>query len=881
MHTSNAATDIMYTLHNLTIEAAPNIDFSATGATKTIDYINPDFSNNTPAFPQEGCISLFTYGHTPFVTTGSIKSNTAIVVDSTMTVIQVINKAPSIGVKPNFSEATNVVVPEGGFVLLACDSSYATSGYKKYIAENFEVGDIVKLKQNGTVISLPTILELTGQNAVEASLVLNYTDMYSTSDSSAIISGSIKSRKAESTYSIHIEHYDENNQLVTTYALSSSNSINTDGSFSISVPLDLGANYFDVTLLENTTPLHKTTTSEIIVRTEHNQKNKPIVLWIDQYSSAKNLNSVDKIKAMVSTAKKAGVTAFAFDVKGCEGYASYKKADLTSVPYMTETKTATKDVSMEIDFLEEMILAAHSEGIKLYASFNFFTEGNITNSDSALDIFHNHRDWAEVLYAPEDNGELKSVLDSSRDSTLVYVNPANDEVVYFQLLRVSEVLKNYDVDGIIMDRTRYDNQYADFSNVTKTKFESYLQSVGKTLTNWPEDIYTFDSTNTIVPGTLYNDWLTFRSNIIKEFVIHLNTLVSQYEIVKGKKIELSAYVGSWYESLYQNGVNWADKDFIYNSRLNLPNASLYTSEYAKTSYTDYIDFIMTGCYYPTGSQIAHYTALGDILTRRRIPVYGSIDVTTLDSAANLTDCFQSAYNTSDGTMIFDLVYIDWYKMQCAIQNKEYENPYTIATYNPDTKEKITITDMNTARTNDTIIIYNDSYGDTTGTNQWGVEIVVDNTGHVIKTSNQAQATLWDWSVCDLNNNKIPDKGFVLSAMDSSGQKTMRQLLANSFNIGDKISVAALTNYTDYKLVQYSSAKQTLSFNVYTFGVEKSCKVLVNNIEVACVDAATSKYELPVQLVNGSNKFKVEVIIDGISVLSKDIILTGFNIPTQS
>lgn len=53
---------------------------------------------------------------------------------------------------------------------------------------------------------------------------------------------------------------------------------------------------------------------------------------------------------MVATAKNAGVTAFAFDVKGPEGYASYKKATLTNVPYLTETTNPSKSVEMEIDF---------------------------------------------------------------------------------------------------------------------------------------------------------------------------------------------------------------------------------------------------------------------------------------------------------------------------------------------------------------------------------------------------------------------------------------------------------------------------------------------------------------------------------------------------
>lgn len=61
-----------------------------------------------------------------------------------------------------------------------------------------------------------------------------------------------------------------------------------------------------------------------------------------------------------------------------------------------------------------MIKASHAIGIKLYASYNFFTEGNLATGDSAINIYENNRDWAEVFQAPEDKGELKSVLDSDR-----------------------------------------------------------------------------------------------------------------------------------------------------------------------------------------------------------------------------------------------------------------------------------------------------------------------------------------------------------------------------------------------------------------------------------------------------------------------------------
>lgn len=898
--TSSAAR--VYTVPGLEIETAFDPNFVSEGQRKTIDFVNPDFANGSPAFPGKA-ISLFTPGHRAIVSEGSIKTNTAIVVDASMTVIKVINKAPAPGVKPSFTESTDVTAPEGGFVLLACDSSYANDGYKKFIAENFNVGDAIKLKLNGSNVTLSQVLALTGDNEVpKAVLSLNYTDMYTTADKSALVSGAISNLNSGLSYQINIKQLDAENNLIginsdtvvtSEPAVVSGSSvvsgsaitgmiidINGDGTFAQEVPLATGVNYIDVAIIENGVLLEETTKSMIIFQKDQItvDEDKQVIMWVDQYANVKNLNTVEKIEKMVATAKNAGVTAFAFDVKGPEGFASYKKATLTNVPYLTETNNPSKAVDMEIDFLEEMIKASHASGIKLYASFNFFTEGNLATGDSAINIYENHRDWAEVFQAPEDKGELKSVLDSGRKGTLIFVNPANEEVRQFQLDRVEEVLQNYDVDGVVMDRCRYDNQYADFSDISKTKFEGYLATQGKTLENWPADVYKINADGTMTIGSLYNEWLTFRSGIIGDFAADLRSLIDEYEAKKGKEILLSSYVGSWYEVYYQNGVNWADESFIYNERLNFPTPNLYTPEYRNTSYVDSIEFLMIGCYYDTEAEIAKYTTLGNILTNGKIPLISSIDITSsLKTPELLRIGFQAAYDNSDGAMIFDLCNVNWYMMECAIKDKVYENPFTIGTYNPVTKTPLTITDINAARAEDSIILYNSEYGDTTGTNQWGVEVVVDAKGVVTHVVNKQQAIDWVWgSNTELNNSTIPEGGFVISAADKSGSRVFRQLLANSYSVGDKTSAAYITDYLQYNTNLYTKQNEVLSFTAKTWGSNGSVEVLVNG-KSATLQDSLGTYSIPVKLVNGSNLFKVEVYVDGLKTVEKDITMTGVNI----
>ncbi len=172
----------------------------------------------------------------------------------------------------------------------------------------------------------------------------------------------------------------------------------------------------------------------------------------------------------------------------------------------------------------------------------------------------------------------------------------------------------------------------------------------------------------MVLGEHYYEWITFRSTIIQGFSNRLRELVDRYRGETKRDIKLAAYVGSWYETYYQNGVNWADESFVYNERLQFPMDKLYTREYAKASYLKNIDFIMIGCYYDTKEQIEKYVTLGNILINNKIDLIGSISLPDLKTAKELKEGFKATYDNSDGTMIFDLCYTDWSKLTPAMKD---------------------------------------------------------------------------------------------------------------------------------------------------------------------------------------------------------------------
>jgi uncharacterized lipoprotein YddW (UPF0748 family) len=551
--------------------------------------------------------------------------------------------------------------------LLSQDKNIAfgeNNSFAKQIFESFLKGDVVRYKLGVNYIKTHDLASLIAKRMDSNSvfLIMDSKEYVTVEEDTFLLEGKLEHFHKDKKYELKIMFGDGREE-----SFKEMIALVESDNFSVSVPLTLGANYIDCILVEDGIEIADSKHTHIVFYKQKSNQPKEIIMWAEQYVNAETTKTVERIEALIQTAKDAGITAFALDVKGCEGYAAYKKSTLTNVKYMTETTNPSKAFHSEIDFMEEFVKAAHAGGLRVYASFNFFVEGNIASNDFAIDLPNTHPEWAEVLYVPEDQGELKSVLETKRNCMLCYVNPANKEVQDFEILRVKELLDHYEVDGVIMDRTRYDNQYADFSEVTKVQFVEYLKNKGKELVHWPADIYSFDAEQKMIFGPLYLDWLTFRSTIIQGFAKRLRGIVDEYAENQKRPIALAAYVGSWFDLYYQNGVNWGSKDFKYNERLNFPVSKLYTEEYSKTSYVDYIDFLMIGCYYETSEMIEKYTTIGNIVTNHQVPMMASMSLPDLNTAELLNIGTKACIDFSDGTMIFDLCYTDWNMLRPALK----------------------------------------------------------------------------------------------------------------------------------------------------------------------------------------------------------------------
>ncbi|MDF2935856.1 MAG: glycoside hydrolase [Paenibacillaceae bacterium] len=821
------------------VEAAPeDITVNIEGPRKKISYIDQDITGI------DNIVALYTRAYDSTITIPQY--NVAVQVGADSKVIRVVNPAVNGGT-PSWAGPTELEIPQGGYVLYAQDTSYANNDIKRFLATKFKVGDVIKLRKNGEVVPVSELM------SGKVKLTLDNYQMVTSTKAQELISGNVSNVTDPSIVQLLI-----NGTAVPLAA---------DGGFSYSYTLQTGINYINVKVTKN--GVEDTSRDLVIFSRPGFTSNKGVILWVDQAANARKFQTSEHVFEFLKKAKDNGVTEVVFDVKGVEGYASYKKNDLTGRPYVSEiTAPAKAGSNPDLDLLEEFITHGHALGLKIHAAINVFAEGSIASNEYA--VLDDHLDWEERIYVPENNGQIKRVRESAKQGLVAFVNPSNDEVRQYELKTFEEVIKNYNVDGVVHDRGRYDNESADFSDLTRAKFEAFLQTKGKQLNNWPADVFSYTGT-TRVDGPLIREWWEFRSGTIKSFFGEVKDLVDSYEVSTGRHIDASVYVGSWYETYYLNGVNWASPNFRFDSRLGLKDESVYTPGYYETGYIEYLDFIMIGAYQTTGQEVEKYITLGNIVTNGEIPLYAGIALTNVQAPELQREVFQSGLANTNGLMLFDASQINWPIASAALKNQVYVKDYQVGFSLPGKPGEFLEGDFqNINLVEGNINAYTDSFGYSTGTSRFGVEVVVEADGTVSKVLNRNQAINWSWGSPEENNSVIPADGFVISTVDPSGTRTKRQLVANAYKPGDTVRGALLSGYLPYEGMKTADSQVTVKGSVEVLG-KGSPEVQVAGKAAAI--SSTGNFQAAVPLAVGANSVTMAVYVDGFKTNEKTVQIT--------
>lgn len=620
----------------LEIEAAPRDNsIVVEGPRHPIKEMNPGSTNN-----REG---LFLYTDAVGAAIKIDQQEVGIQVDSRGRIVQMVH--PSVqGKDPKWgTEPVQLSIPDGGFVLVAKDRDYVHAGCRRFAAGACRLGEVVKLRREGERIRIADLLR--GQRP---SLCFDVGPIMTVSERKLRLTGRVYGLNPMDVHPEDRLHIHGQEATV------------RGNRFEADVYLDPGTNYVDAVWKREDTVV---ASDSIVIYCRANRapsKRGEVLLWVDQSANARRFQSSEEVRHMLEQVRASGVTGVILGVKGYEGFASYRRNKLTGRPYVSEMKGPNRaGAHPGLDLLEEFIQHGHELGLTVHASVNVFTEASMLESA----VLDQYPDWEQQVYRPEDHGAIVPYRrGSTPDKIMAFVNPLREDVRRYQLATFEEIMLHYDVDGVNMDRCRYDNDFADFSELSRDRFASYLAARGKLLKAWPDDVYRIDYREDGQPvrieGAHYIDWWAFRSLVITGFMEELRELVNRVSYQKGKSIQLSSYAGSWYESMYVHGLNWASSEFRYDPRLEFLEERIYTEEYLRTSYIRHVDFLMIGTYQGTLAEVKQAIALGHVLTGEEVPLYASVALNQYPDPAMLKKVIATMREWTDGLMLFDACLMD-------------------------------------------------------------------------------------------------------------------------------------------------------------------------------------------------------------------------------
>ncbi|HEY9489305.1 MAG TPA: alpha amylase family protein [Chryseosolibacter sp.] len=393
---------------------------------------------------------------------------------------------------------------------------------------------------------------------------------------------------------------------------------------------------------------------------------KPRYIWVDAAANFPDFaNSKENILRDLTLAKNTGFTDIVVDVRPTSGDVLFETDIVDQVKWLGAWLPSgyTKiERTASWDYLQAFIDAGHSLGLKIHAGVNTFSGGSITSlgPEGALYRDAEKKDWATQLLT---SSGIVNTLDHS-DNGSKFFNPVNESVQNYLLNMLEDLAAYQELDGIILDRGRFDDLDSDFSEYTRKKFESYL---GSSIQNFPQDIMPAGTKVGNLPTPLpvyFKQWLEFRVKTIHDFMEKARARVK----AANPDINFGVYVGGWYSTYYNVGVNWASPS--YNTAAAYP--AWASAKYQTFGYADLMDVILIGAYaspvsvYGTSEwTVQGFCARAKDKIKGDALVIGGPDVGNGDWATSsdqvvqtaITQSVDAAMNASDGYFLFDMIHI--------------------------------------------------------------------------------------------------------------------------------------------------------------------------------------------------------------------------------
>lgn len=309
--------------------------------------------------------------------------------------------------------------------------------------------------------------------------------------------------------------------------------------------------------------------------------------------------------------------------------------------------------------MQAFVDEARKQGLRIHAAINTFVGGNQIDGGTGL----LYRDQSKAEWATQMNMQTGIVSVMNTSESTKFFNPAHPEVQTF-LCDLLKDLASYDLDGIFLDRGRFLNLQTDFSEESRKQFEEYMGGIR--IQNYPDDILLPGASS--LPATYpkyLTKWLEFRAKVIYDFMQKARTAV------KGVKpgIKFGVYVGGWYSTYYDVGVNWAASTYDTSRYYNWA-----TSKYKNYGYAACMDQILIGAYASplkvhgtTEWTMEGFCSLAKDKIKGECPIVaGGPDVGNWDTNNQATQeqenqaivqSVKACMNVCDGYFLFDMIHL--------------------------------------------------------------------------------------------------------------------------------------------------------------------------------------------------------------------------------
>ncbi len=395
---------------------------------------------------------------------------------------------------------------------------------------------------------------------------------------------------------------------------------------------------------------------------------KPRFIWVDAAANFPDFaDSKENIARDLALAKNAGFTDIVVDVRPTTGDVLFHTDHCQQVEwlgawlpegYQKVTRTAMWD------YLQAFIDEGRKLDLRIHAAINTFPGGNHTSIGDAGLLFRDpsKRDWATVLNLKPEDGGIVSIMSTSQSAK--FFNPVRDDVQEYICSLLEDLAAYEGLAGIFLDRGRFDGFTSDFSDYTREKFEAYI---GQKVQRFPSDILPAGHT-TGIPAQQpvhFRKWLEFRAKVIHDFMEKARAAVKKVN----PDLKFGVYVGGWYSSYYDVGVNWASPR--YNVAANFAWA---TTQYQQYGYADLMDQMLIGAYakpnavYGTNEwtmqgfcSLAKQRTMGDCPMVAGGPDVGNWDYedkfTQEEENRAITQSVAACYRACDGYFLFDMIHL--------------------------------------------------------------------------------------------------------------------------------------------------------------------------------------------------------------------------------